>query len=42
MKNKKIYIQKIEEENRFRLIKNKSAFLCEALTEEDVKLCIEF
>ena len=42
LKHKKIYIQKIEETGKFRLIKNNSTYLCEAVYDKDVKLCLEF
>lgn len=42
LKNKKIYIQKIEDAGKFRLIKNNSTYLCEAVYNKDVKLCLEF
>lgn len=40
MKNKKIYIQKEEDETKFRLIKNTSSYLCDAIFNKDIKLCL--
>ena len=42
LRNKKFYFEKIKEQKGFSLIRNDSAFLCEALTNTDVKLWIEF
>lgn len=42
VRNKKIYIQKEEDETKFRLIKNTSSFLCDAIFNKNVKLCLEF
>jgi hypothetical protein len=42
MRNKKIYIQKEEDDSKFRLIKNTSAYLCEAHFGRNIYLCLEF
>lgn len=42
LKNKKIYFEKIKEQRGFSLIRTDSAYLCEAETNTDIKLWIEF
>ena len=42
IRNKKIYIEKEEDETKFRLIKTNSSYLCDAVFNKNVKLVIEF